>query len=122
MLLIFCKCGLGQRCLRLRVFVFAYEGDAGALRREFHERQPRSRAEAETDDVAAVTLEEMRDLKLWDEVRTKLLGNPRFYRTIHDLMRGRRGREVPLQPAAALGLRAALVNEVRLMLVATTWQ
>lgn len=98
-----------------RVFVFAFLGSPEVLKREFHERAPRNRAEAETDDVTVATLDEMHNLNVWEEVQTNLLRNPQFHRVVRALVEGKRGKET-LRSALiqrGTGMREAIVREVR---------
>ena len=97
------------------MFVFTLHGDsmdAESIQRDFHMRMPRSRAEAETDDVAVVSLRELSTMNLWDEVDRNLLQNPAFHGTVTALRDGQRGVSVsPPEPESSF--RKVLSGEVR---------
>lgn len=72
-----------------RVFVFALHECEHAIARDFHARPPRTRAEAETDDICVATLEQMGTMNMWDEAKERIVRNPKLLRLV-DMIDGRK--------------------------------
>ena len=72
-----------------RVFVFALHECEHAIARDFHARPPRTRAEAETDDICVATLEQMDAMNMWAEARERIVRNPKLLRLV-DMIDGRK--------------------------------